>query len=86
MPLSPQKKRERKAYADELGQGQVDEDYPPLQDVDAEIGVDHDKQETGQKRIQKKIKRFHDLHNDSLISCPFFLQNGQTVFRQLLEQ
>ena len=31
---------------------------PPLQDVDAEIGVDPDKQETRKKGIQKKTKRF----------------------------
>ena len=57
--LLPEEKRQGDADADELGQGQVDEDDPPLQDVDAEIGVDQDQEQARQKRPDKKIERFH---------------------------
>jgi hypothetical protein len=59
--LLAQKERQGNADADELGQRQIDENYAALQNVDAEIGVDHDEQKTGQKRVSKKIESFHDF-------------------------
>ena len=45
---------------DELGKGEVDEDDPPRQNVDAEIGVNHDQEKARQEGPGEKTKDFHE--------------------------
>ena len=44
-----------------LGQGEINEDDPTFQDVNAEIGVDGDQQQARQERKEEKIEGFHGL-------------------------
>jgi hypothetical protein len=50
---------ERDTNSNELGQGEINKDDPPLQNVDAEIGMDEDEQDTGCKGPYQKAKDFH---------------------------
>ncbi len=47
--LISEQEGERDADSHELGQREINKDDPPLQNVDAEIGMDEDEQDTGRK-------------------------------------
>ena len=58
-PFVPQQEREGDPQSDELRHGEVDEDNPPLQDVDAEIGVDQDQEHAPKERVEQERQGLH---------------------------
>jgi oligoribonuclease NrnB/cAMP/cGMP phosphodiesterase (DHH superfamily) len=83
--LLSQEKRQRDADADELGQGEIDEYDTALKDVNAEIGVDHDQEQARQKRVNKKIERFHDFSNAQYKLHRFDYRTGKLFSSVLLQ-
>ncbi len=59
IPVITEKERYSDTDADELRQRQVHEDDPSLEDVDAEIRVDQDQKNAGQKRASEETEQLH---------------------------